>query len=110
MRLSIELHDKIAYELFPKSGGHIVKERGEGDSLFLAFERPGDAIKASVEFLTELEAAPWPSKPLTTRIAIHVGDVLARDRDYYGPSVNRCARIRSITHGGQILVSERSSA
>lgn len=105
MRLSIELHDRIAYELFPKMGGHIVKERGEGDSLFVAFERPVDAIKASVEFLTKLEAAPWPSAPLTTRIAVHVGDVVARDRDYYGPSVNRCARIRSITHGGQILVS-----
>src|SRR5207244_2955387 len=29
-----------------------------------------------------------------------------RDGDYYGAAVNRCARLRAIAHGGQVLLSE----
>src|SRR6185437_16356193 len=29
-----------------------------------------------------------------------------RDGDYYGSAVNRCARLRAIAHGGQILLSQ----
>jgi predicted ATPase/class 3 adenylate cyclase len=106
MREALRTHDEIAESVFSSFGGVILKERGEGDSLFAAFDSAVSAVRASAEFLQRLANAPWPADPLEVRVGVHAGDVIERDADYYGPSVNRCARIRSIAHGGQILVSE----
>ncbi len=38
-------------------------------------------------------------------MALHTGEVHERDGDYYGPAVNRCARLRAAAHGGQVLLS-----
>src|SRR4029079_7815667 len=40
----------------------------------------------------------------------HTGQAQLRDDDYYGTAVNRCARIRGIGHGGQVLLSEATAA
>ncbi|MDQ6781313.1 MAG: hypothetical protein M3Z37_09220, partial [Candidatus Eremiobacteraeota bacterium] len=37
--------------------------------------------------------------------AVHTGDTQERDGDYFGPAVNRVARLLAIGHGGQVLVS-----
>jgi predicted ATPase len=39
-------------------------------------------------------------------MAVHTGDADLREGDYYGPAINRCARLRGLAHGGQILLSE----
>ena len=39
------------------------------------------------------------------RIGLHTGEVIERDSDLYGPTLNRCARIADAGHGGQILMS-----
>jgi predicted ATPase len=38
-------------------------------------------------------------------MALHVGTAEERDSDFYGPSVNRAARLLSAGHGAQILIS-----
>src|SRR5439155_24238669 len=38
-------------------------------------------------------------------VALHTGEAELRDGDYYGSAVNRCARLRAIAHGGQVLLS-----
>ena len=38
-------------------------------------------------------------------MGIHVGAVEERDGDYFGPALNRAARLMGMAHGGQILVS-----
>src|SRR5262249_42898684 len=53
-----------------------------------------------------LLAEPWPTPtPLRVRVALHTGEAELRDADYYGPAVNRCARLRAVAHGGQVLLS-----
>jgi hypothetical protein len=42
---------------------------------------------------------------LRVRMAIHVGTADERDADYFGPTVNRVARLLAIGHGGQVLLS-----
>ena len=42
-------------------------------------------------------------------MAIHTGESALRDHDYYGNTVNRCARLRSIAHGRQIVTSEATA-
>ena len=39
------------------------------------------------------------------RVGLHTGESELRDGDYYGPPVNRAARIMDAGHGGQILLS-----
>ena len=39
-------------------------------------------------------------------MALHTGEAFERGGDYYGPTVNRAARIRSLAGGGQVLVSQ----
>ena len=38
-------------------------------------------------------------------MAIHAGECEERDGDYFGPTVNRVARLLAIGHGGQLLAS-----
>jgi predicted ATPase len=42
---------------------------------------------------------------LRVRVAMHAGTADERDGDYFGPAVNRVARLLAIGHGGQVLVS-----
>ena len=48
--------------------------------------------------------------PFTLRIGLHTGEATERDRNYFGPEVNRAARLMSAAHGGQILVSDTTEA
>jgi len=43
-------------------------------------------------------------------MAIHTGEAIERDGDYFGTAVNRVARLMSIGHGGQVLLSGRTHA
>ena len=40
------------------------------------------------------------------RMALHAGNAHERDGDYFGPAVNRVARVLAVGHGGQVLLSE----
>ena len=42
---------------------------------------------------------------IRVRMALHAGAAEERDGDYFGPPVNRVARLLSAGHGGQILLS-----
>jgi predicted ATPase/class 3 adenylate cyclase len=106
MRAALSRHDALAADCFSRHSGTLVKARGEGDSLFAVFARTTDAVAAALEFQRALAAEAWPTEtPLRVRIAIHPGEATLRDDDYYGPAVNRCARLRNIAHGGQVLLS-----
>jgi len=44
--------------------------------------------------------------PIRVRCGLHLGVVEHRNNDYFGTPVNRTARIMSVAHGGQILLSQ----
>src|SRR5438876_752648 len=100
----------IAAALIARHEGVLVKHRGEGDSLFAVFPRPSDAVESAVALQRALLAEPWPATPLRARVALHTGEADLRAGDYYGPAVNRCARLRAVAHGGQTLLSQATAA
>jgi class 3 adenylate cyclase len=106
MRHALVRHDALIESCVTRHGGTLVRPRGEGDSRFAVFRQPADAAAAAVAIQADLEHEPWPAEtPLRVRIALHTGEGDLRDGDYYGTAVNRCARLRSLGAGRQILLT-----
>ncbi len=107
MRLAMVRHDVLIETAVAQFGGKVVKPRGEGDSRFAVFQIAISAITAAGIIQRLLADEPWDlPMPLRVRIGLHTGEVDLRDGDYYGSAVNRCARLRSVAHGGQTLISQ----
>lgn len=103
-------HDAIVVTVVRRLNGHVVKSKGEGDSVFAVFRHARDAVTAALVLQCALSAEHWPTaRPIRVRMAIHTGQVELRDGDYYGPTVNRCARLRALAKGGQVLISSASA-
>ena len=100
MRRALAFHDAVLQERIERNGGCVFKKMG--DAFCAAFERPHDALRAASEaqrrLLPEL-------KQFRVRMAVYTGEAEAHDGDYFGPSLNRVARLLSVAHGGQILVA-----
>lgn len=106
MAIALPRHDAIFDEVVGRHGGWIVKSKGEGDSVFCIFDQPLPAVRAAVDLQLALAAERWPtSKPISVRMALHAGDAELREGDWYGTTVNRCARLRATAHGGQVVLS-----
>src|SRR4029077_17270476 len=106
MRAALIRHDALIEELVGAHAGWLVRPRGEGDSRFAVFEQASAAIAAAGAIQLALCQEDWLlPEPLRVRMALHTGEADLRAGDYYGSAVNRCARLRALAHGGQVLVS-----
>lgn len=106
---NIERHDGLLKEAIEREGGQYVK--GTGDGILAAFSEPASALQACIAAQHRLASAQWDAIPgIKVRMAIHFGDAEPRDGDYFGPTLNRLARLLAIGHGGQILASETYTA
>jgi predicted ATPase/class 3 adenylate cyclase len=104
MGSALARHDAILREAIEQSGGRVVKTTGDG--LMAVFTSAADAINASLDAQMRLRDEPWgETGPLRVRMGMHVGEGQPRGGDYYGPAVNRAARISAAAHGGQVLLS-----
>jgi predicted ATPase/class 3 adenylate cyclase len=106
MREAMARHDALIEDAVSTHGGILVRPRGEGDSRFAVFARATDGVAAACAIQRALHAETWTlPEPVAVRLAVHTGEADLRGGDYYGSAVNRCARLRDITHGGQALIS-----
>jgi predicted ATPase/class 3 adenylate cyclase len=107
MAAAIRRHYEVLEEAIGRHGGVRPVEQGEGDSVVAAFSRASDAVAAALDAQRALTAESWPEgAEVRVRMAVHTGEVQLRgDDNYVGQTLNRCARLRGIGHGGQVLVS-----
>ena len=104
MRAALRRHDAILVGSVEAAGGRVVKTTGDG--LHAVFDAAADAVPAVLDGQRALLAEPWGDLgPLRVRMALHSGEADARGGDFYGPAVNRAARLMAIAHGGQMLLS-----
>ncbi len=83
----------------------------QGDAFFVSFPRARDAIEAAVEIQGALAEHSWPeSVQVRVRMGLHTGEPLVADGGYVGMDVHRAARIAHAGHGGQVLLSETTTA
>ncbi len=111
MAVAIPRHYEILDEVIADHGGVRPVEQGEGDSVVAAFARASDAVAAAVDAQRTFMAESWPpGADLQVRMAIHTGEAQLRDEgNYFGQTVIRCARLRAIGHGDQILMSDAAA-
>ena len=98
----LRVHDAIVRSTIEHHGGYIFGSGGEGFNA--AFWTAADGAAAAIEAQEQLrdDAAVH----FLVRMGLHTGDAIERDRSYFGSEVNRAARLMSLAHGGQVLVSD----
>jgi DNA-binding SARP family transcriptional activator len=106
MSQAVARHDAIIRDAVSGSGGEVVRAKGEGDSTFSVFAHPADAVAAAAAIQEAIADEEWPSTAVVrVRVGVHTGDAEPRDGDWYGPAVNRAARLRALADSGHIFVS-----
>ncbi len=110
MREAIAAHDALLRRVVEQHHGVVFKT--VGDACCCAFGNPADALTGAVDVQRALRATQWPKEigEIRVRVGIHSGQCTLRDGDYFGPAVNRVARLASVAYGEQVLVSAATAA
>src|SRR5215207_6711724 len=104
MSEALSRHDEIVRTAIEAYNGHVFKT--VGDAFHAIFSSASDALQAALGAQRALLHEEWAETgPLRVRMALHTGAAEERDGDYFGPSLNRVARLLSAGHGGQTLLS-----
>ena len=129
MRSAIMMHNELMRRQLRIIGGYEVKT--EGDAFMVSFPTVTSALLWCFSCQSHLLELPWPTEILDTvhcqekldadgntvyrglsvRMGMHWGrpvceqDPITRRMDYFGPMVNKAARVSAVADGGQITVS-----
>jgi len=108
MAAAVERHDELLRGVIESNGGYVFTTAG--DSFAAAFDRAEAAVVAATAAQDALAAERWSDAvALKVRMGLHTGEAFEREGDYFGPAVNRAARIMACGHGGQTLVSSMTA-
>jgi predicted ATPase/class 3 adenylate cyclase len=109
MKAALERHDSTLQAAVAASNGQVVKTTGDG--MMAVFTSAAAAATSCLTAQRDLAAGPWGTTgPLRVRMGLHAGEAATRSSDYFGPVVNRTARIMAVGHGGQVLLSAAAAA
>ncbi|HWQ11215.1 MAG TPA: tetratricopeptide repeat protein [Roseiflexaceae bacterium] len=133
MRAALARHDALLRQAIESHGGQVFKSVGDG--VYAVFADAPTALAAALAAQRALAAEPWdalaaddappPSddgvhtaanpdtadtaratlSTIQVRMALHTGAAEARGGDYFGPALNRLARLLACAHGGQVLAT-----
>lgn len=109
MNAALALHDGVLEETIEAHGGYVFTTAG--DSFAASFSRASSAVACAQAAQERLTSVDWPAEAtLRVRMGLHTGEAHERRGDYFGPHVNRAARIMSAAHGSQILLSSTTTS
>jgi class 3 adenylate cyclase len=100
MRSALAVHDEILRSAIEAHGGWVFKHTG--DDVCTAFASARAAVDAAMDAQRELG--------LPVRMGLATGEAHERDGDYFGPVLNRAARVMAAGHGGQILLAASTAS
>jgi predicted ATPase/class 3 adenylate cyclase len=104
MPASLARHDELMHLAVKTAAGRVFKHTGDG--ICAAFPNASAAVAAAVAAQQALHAEDWPDTgPLRARMALHTGAAEHRGSDFFGPTLNRTARLLDVAHGGQVVLS-----
>jgi predicted ATPase/class 3 adenylate cyclase len=110
MDRALRRHHDLLREAVERHDGHVFET--VGDAVYAVFAKSSDAVAAAVDGQIAMESEMWgESGRLRVRMGVHAGEVELRENGhYFGAPLFRCARLMSIGHGGQVLLSGVSAA
>ena len=94
MRVALEMHNKVLREAVEANDGRVFNYTGDG--MCAVFASPRSAVDAAI--------AAQRGLALPVRMGIATGEAELRGGDYFGPVLNRTARVMAAGHGDQILL------
>lgn len=104
MEPALARHDALMRAALEARRGYVFKT--VGDAFCVAFAVAHEAVAAALEAQRALATGEFAAVDgLRVRMALHAGSAAERDGDYFGPTVNRVARLLAIAHGGQVVLS-----
>lgn len=104
MAPALARHDALMLATLEAHDGYVFKTIG--DAFCSAFTSAPAALAAALAAQRVLGLEDFSDVDgLRVRMALHAGHADERGGDYFGPPVNRVARLLAIGHGGQVLVS-----
>jgi predicted ATPase/DNA-binding SARP family transcriptional activator len=104
MATDLARHDELMRQAVEAHHGHLFAHTGDG--LGAAFPTASEALAAAVAGQRALLDQSWRAEsPLRVRMALHAGAAEPRQGTYFGPTLNRVARLLDMAAGGQILCS-----
>jgi predicted ATPase/class 3 adenylate cyclase len=104
MQNALRKHDRVMRDAVVAAGGVVFKT--VGDAFYAVFQEPNDAVNGALLAQRKLGEENFDEVGgMRVRVALHSGTADEREGDYFGQTLNRVARLLSIGHGGQILLS-----
>ncbi|MBC5823121.1 MAG: adenylate/guanylate cyclase domain-containing protein [Candidatus Eremiobacteraeota bacterium] len=101
---AVARHDSLMRRAIETRGGTVFKTIG--DAFCAVFATAAEAVGAALDAQRAIATDDWSAVDgVRVRMALHTGTADERNGDYFGPAVNRVARLLAIGHGGQVLVS-----
>ncbi len=98
-------HRELLREAFGNYDGQV--EGSEGDSFFVTFPNPTDAVSAATAGQLALADHDWPlGAGVRVRMGLHLGMIQPVADTIVGMAVHEAARICDAAHGGQVLASD----
>jgi class 3 adenylate cyclase/tetratricopeptide (TPR) repeat protein len=111
MAIALARHDALIASVVGDHHGQTIKSQGEGDATLSVFAHASDAAAAAMAIQRTFNRETWPGElALRVRAALHTGEAQLRDGDYFGPTLNRAARLRGLAEGGTIVLSQATAA
>ena len=108
MKTALARHDALLRASVQGRGGYVFKT--VGDAFCATFLTAAEAVGAALDAQRALHAENWSDHgdgfaEVRVRMGLHTGEAHEREGDYFGPPVNRCARLEAAANGGQVLLS-----
>jgi predicted ATPase/class 3 adenylate cyclase len=104
MVTALARHDALLREAIREHRGYVFSTAG--DAFAVAFADASDATRAAVAAQRALQDESWPAgTEIRVRMGVHTGQTVERDGDYFGPTLNRGARVMAAAHGRQALLT-----
>jgi predicted ATPase/class 3 adenylate cyclase len=105
MKFALARHDMLLHRAIEQHGGYVFKT--VGDAFCAVFSHAPDAVSAALNAQRALRAEAWPREigAIRIRATLHTGAAEERGGDYFGPPLNRAARLLAAGHGDQTLLS-----
>ena len=104
MAAAVARHHELLGEAVHIHGGVVFSYMGDG--VAAAFGTAPAAVAAAVDAERALASEDWGSiGPLRARMGVHTGEGRVVGDQYESHTLNRCARLMAVAHGGQLVIS-----